>query len=176
MNTFVLELWFDEAKRCNFYTVRLEDAESSETDRFFEKYENEDNPYNTNAYELFRLITHSIGNVYGAIDDFFDRTEDNAQALPPKPKYRIPEIKEIGINFPLRLYCLRISDSIVVLFNGGIKNQRTNQESDDIRMRFYDAQQFAKQIIQALHDETIIIASDNRSLKDFQGNTEIILY
>jgi len=176
MNTFVLELWFDEAKRCNFYTVRWEDAAISETDRFFEKYENEDNPYNSHAYELLRLITHSIGNVYGAINDFFDRTEANAQALPPKPKYRIQEIREIGINFPLRLYCLRISDSIVVLFNGGIKDKPTNQESDDIRMKFYDAQLFAQRIIQALHDETIFIESDNRTLKDFQGNTEIILY
>lgn len=62
------------------------------------------------------------------------------------------------------------------LFNGGIKDKPTNQESVDIRMKFYDAQLFAQRIIQALHDETIFIESDNRTLKDFQGNTEIILY
>ena len=34
MNTFALEIWFDEAERCSFYTVRWENAENSETDRF----------------------------------------------------------------------------------------------------------------------------------------------
>ena len=175
MNTFAVEIWFDEARLCNFYTVHWEGAKDSETDRFFEKYENDDNPYNPAAYELFRLITQSIGNVYGAIDDFFDRTKNKAQALPPKPKHWVQEIREIGINFPLRLYCYRISESIVVLFNGGVKDQSTDQQSDDIRFKFYEAQQFAQRIGQALQDETIIIANDNRTLEDFQGNTEIIL-
>ena len=109
------------------------------------------------------------------MDDFFDRTKNKAQALPPKPKRWIPEIYEIVIHFPLRLYCYRISETIVVLFNGGIKDQRTDQESDDIRLKFYEAQQFAQRISQALHDGTIIISSDNRTLKDFQGNSEITL-
>ena len=113
--------------------------------------------------------------MYGAIDDFFDRTKNKAQALPPKPKHWVQEIREIGINFPLRLYCYRISESIVVLFNGGVKDHRTDQQSDDIRFKFYEAQQFAQRIGQALQDETIIIANDNRTLEDFQGNTEIIL-
>jgi len=78
VNTFALEIWFDEAELCNFYTVHLENVEDSETDRFFEKYENDDNPYQVSAYELFRLITHAIGNVYGATDDFFDRTKNQA--------------------------------------------------------------------------------------------------
>ena len=176
MSTFVIELWFDETKRCNFYTVRWDDAKISETDHFFEKYENDENPFSDDAYVLFRLITETIGNVHGAIDDFFDRTEDKALALPPKPKRRIPEIMEIGTHFPLRLYCIKISESIVVLFNGGVKNKRTAQESDDIRMRFYEAQGFAQRIYQDLQDGTIIIDNDKGTLSDYQGNTEIILY
>ena len=175
MNTFAVEIWFDETELCTFYTVHWENVEDSETDRFFEKYENDENPYFVSAYELFRLITHSIGNVYGATNDFFDRTKNHAQALPPKPKRWIPEIQEIGIHFPLRLYCYRISESIVVLFNGGVKDQRTDQESDDIRLKFYEAQQFAQRIAQALHEGTIIIASDNKTLTDFQGNTDFII-
>ena len=175
MNTFAVEIWFDEAELCNFYTVHWENTEDSETDRFFEKYENDDNPYHDSSYELFRLITHAIGNVYGATNDFFDRTKNQAQALPPKPKRWIPEIEEIGIHFPLRLYCYRISESIVVLFNGGVKDQRTDQESDDIRLKFYEAQQFAQRIAEALQDGTIIIAGDKRTLTDFQGNTDFII-
>lgn len=175
MNIFALEIWYDEAELCTFYTVHQGNAEDSETDRFFEKFEDEEHPHSDSAYELLRLITHSIGNVYGATNDFFDRSKNYAQALPPKPKRWIPEIQEIGIHFPLRLYCYRISESIVVLFNGGVKDHRTDQESDDIRLKFYEAQLFAQRIAQALQDGTIIIAPDNRTLTDFQGNTEIMI-
>lgn len=175
MNTFVLEKWYDECGLCTFYTVRWEINNESETDRFFLKYEREDKPYNREANELLHLIIESIGNNYGATDDFFDRSKNKAQALPPKPKRWIPDIYEIGIHFPLRLYCLRISESIVVLFNGGIKDHPTDQESDDLRLKFYEAQQFASRITSALLDGSILIDTEKRELTDFQGNTEIIL-
>ncbi len=175
VNTFAVEKWFDECELCSFYTVHWENNDDSETDRFFMKYEGPEKPYSFEANVLLRLITHSIGNRYGAIDDFFDRTKNKAQALPPKPKHRIPDIYEIGINFPLRLYCFRISNSIVVLFNGGIKNESTDQKSKDISLKFYEAQNFANRISQALQDGTIVIQKDNRTLTDFQGNSPIIL-
>lgn len=175
MNTFAVEKWFDECELCTFYTVHWDDNEYSETDRFFMKYEGKETPYSHEANVLFRLITHSIGNRYGAIDDFFDRVKNKAQALPPKPKQRIYEIYEIGINFPLRLYCYRISESIVVLFNGGIKDQSTDQKSNDISLKFYEAQSFADRINLAIHDGTILIQKDKRTLTDFQGNLQIIL-
>lgn len=175
MNTFALEIWFDETSLCSFYTVRKDGFEDNETDLFFKKFEDEDNQYNNSAQELLYLIVNSIGDVYGATDDFFDRIENKAQALPPKPKKWIPEIKELGIHFPLRLLCFRISESIVVLFNGGIKDQRTEQESKDLSINFYEAQEFAKRIVEALRDKTILISENGRILTDFQNNTDIIL-
>jgi len=130
VNTFVVEKWFDEGEYCSFYTVVQGENKFSETDRFFMRFEKPDKEYNSEANELLRLITQSIGNVYGAIDDFFDRIENKAQALPPKPKKGVPEIFQLGFNFPIRLFCYRISGSIVILFNGGIKDQPTDQESE----------------------------------------------
>lgn len=175
MNTFVVEKWFDEGKYCSFYTVVQGENEFSETDRFFMRFEEPGDEYNREANELLRLITQSIGNVYGAIDDFFDRTENKAQALPPKPKKRVPEIFQLGCNFPLRLFCYRISESIVILFNGGIKDQPTGQESEDLRFKFYEAQQFVTRISDAIHDGTMIVDNHNKRLTDFQGNSQIIL-
>ncbi len=172
---FAVEKWYDEGGFCSFYTVRWDGNSDTETDRFFLKFETEDNPYNREANELLHLITHSIGNIYGATDDFFDRTKNKAQALPPKPKRWIPDIYEIGIHFPLRLYCLRVSESIVVLFNGGVKDQSTDQQSEDLRLKFYEAQQFASKITAALLDGTILIDTEKRELTDFQGNNQIIL-
>ena len=172
MNTFALEIWDDECSKCIYYTVRWEYEEINETDKFFTKYGDSKSTYLEHAQIILRLITHSIGEKYRAIDDFFDRNKNNAQALPPKPKQRIPEIEEIGIHFPLRLYCLRLQGNAVILFNGGIKDERTDQLSKDISLKFQEAQQFVARIERAIRDGLLRI--DKRGLiTDFKGNTEI---
>ena len=178
MNTFALEIWYDEGGICTFYTVRWitdDEDEVSETDRFFDTYAVSEHTLEEKALQLFRLITESIGSRYGAINDFFDRTENNAQALPPKPKQRVEEIIDLGTNFPLRLFCYRVTENIVVLFNGGIKESQATQESKNLRMKFYEAQTFAKKIEEALRSEMIEISDDGRYLQNFDRPTDIIL-
>lgn len=178
MNTFALEIWYDEGSICTFYTVRWvtdDDDEASETDKFFDTYTVPEQLYQEKAFELFRLVTQSIGNRYGATNDFFDRIVNKAQELPPKPKQWVEEIKELGFNFPLRLFCYRVTENIVVLFNGGIKESQTTQESKNLSMKFYEAQTFVKKIEDALQSKMIVISADGRYLQNFDGKTEIIL-
>jgi hypothetical protein len=177
VNIFALEIWYNEGRVCNFYTVRFvsdHDMES-ETDKFFEKYSSTKCQFRESAFELFHLITESIGNRYGAIDDFFDRNKNKAQALPPRPKYWIDEIKILGNNFPLRLYCYKISEQIVVLFNGGIKSATTDQLSPDLSLKFNEAQQFAKLISENFVDGMFQITDDERYLESFDGKKVIII-
>ena len=179
MNNFVLEIWYDEGNRCTFYTVRKnidDDKSSSETDYFFNLYTERANPFYENGLKLFRLITESIGNKYGAIDDFFNRKENRTQALPPKPKVKIKieELKGFGFNFPLRLFCYRVSEQIVILFNGGIKDAQTTQESS-LSLSFFEAQRYAKIIEDALNTRLLEISKDKRHLECLGQNTDIIL-
>lgn len=178
MNTFALEIWYDEGSICTFYTVRRlteEDDAASETDRFFDTYAVPEHPLEEKALQLFRLITESIGNRYGATDDFFDRAENLAQALPPKPKHWVEEIKALGIHFPLRLFCYRVTENIVILFNGGIKASQTTQDSENLSVKFYQAQTFVKKIEAALRSKMIEISDDGRYLQNFDASTDIIL-
>ena len=179
MNIFTLEIWYDEGSICTFYTVykgdNIEDIES-ETDSFFNKYTETGNEFEEKAFQLFRLITESIGNRYGAIDVFFDRIEDNAQALPPKPKFGVDEIKDLGINFPLRLYCYRITEKIVILFNGGIKDADTNQNSSNLNFKFNEAKSFVKKINDSLQSGLIEITKDGKYLKGYNNSKELIIY
>lgn len=178
MNNFEVHIWYDEAAVCSFYTVSWVDAgdgSSSETDKFFDFYAVPEHPLQDDAMQLFRLITESIGNKYGAIDAFFDRNEARAQALPPKPKRSLEEIIQLGINFPLRLFCYRITEQIVVLFNGGFKDVAKVQEDHELLQKFRDAQIFAKRIEQALQDGLITISQDKRYLEVFDGADHIIL-
>jgi hypothetical protein len=177
VNTLALEIWYDEGSICTFYTVSWltnDDDAPSETDKFFDTYAVQEHPLEEKVMQLFRLITESIGNKYGATNDFFDRAENKAQALPPKPKRWVEEIKELGINFPLRLFCYRVTEKIVILFNGGIKDADSAQESN-LSMRFYEAQTFVKKIEEAFQSKMIEISEDERYLQNFDGTTEIIL-
>jgi hypothetical protein len=174
VSSFELEIWDDETERVTFYTVRWEDAPSSETERFFEKhYELEPDA----TQELMSLIIDTIGTDHGAIDDFFNRHENIVTALPHQGKITIDEIKFHFPNFPLRLYALRINNrqDLVILFNGGIKSAATNELSIDLNLKFLEANAFARTIEKALQEEMIIIDEGTRTLKYFNGSDEIIL-
>lgn len=172
MNTFVIERWYDEGRACTFYTVRRGMAES-ETDSFFDTYAAAGHPLEEKAMQLFRLITESIGERYGAADVFFDRMVNRAYELPPKPKHRVEEIKELGFRFPLRLFCYRVSGRIVILFNGGVKGSRSTQDSESLSRKFYEAQTFVKRIEEALRSGSIKISGDRRYLQNFDGTTHL---
>ncbi len=175
MNTFELAIWDDFGAKCTFYSVTKEGSDKCETDDFFETFEVGE--FENENQILLNLIQDVIGEKYGAIEVFFNRDKNNIFGLPPKIKNtgkQIFEIKEIGFNFPLRLYCLRINARIVILFNGGIKDQRTDQKSQ-ISLKFYEAQAFAKRIISALNDGLLVIKQEEGRITDFQGNITIQL-
>lgn len=179
MNTFVLEIWYDEGQACTFYSVHknTDETESShsETDKFFDTYTAPGHPMANKAYELFRLITQSIGNKYGATDDFFDRTENLAQALPPLPKRGVEEIRQLGTRFPLRLFCYRVTAQIVILFNGGSKEAQTIAQNPGLSMKFYEAQAFTKKIIAALMSRELLISANGRYLETTDQSLPILL-
>jgi hypothetical protein len=175
VNIFEIEIWDDEGQSCTFYTVRWEDAEHCETDKFLLKYGSKSHKYYEQTLSLVRLISKSIGNRYGATDDFIDRAKNRAYALPPRPKKKPIEIRELGIHFPLRLYCYKVSESLLILFNGGIKDARTDQDSKDLSTKFYEAEQFVRRIEDALQEEMIIYNQELNRLETYKGETEIIL-
>lgn len=172
MNIFELEIFDDEGSLCTFYTVRWQDAEQSETEKFFTKFKN-DNRLKTSLQELAKFLEVVIGEKYGALEHFF-RPENKAQALPPSGTYRVDEVTINYGQFPLRLYCLRISESLVVLFNGGEKTSETAQ-GGKTSMVFQDANHFAKRIMDALREGAIIIAGNDREFRSYNESQEIFL-
>ncbi|MBQ3689926.1 MAG: hypothetical protein II937_08745 [Bacteroidales bacterium] len=57
----------------------------------------------------------------------------------------------------LRLYCLRISDQILIVGNGGIKTTRTYQEDETLSGYVLDLQKFDELLSQAQKNGTISI-------------------
>ena len=173
MSTFELEIWDEKCEKVIFYTVKWQDAEDSETDKFFFKYEK---THIEALKELNILLLDTIGTDHGAIDEFFNRFENRVTGLPPQGAVRIGEFKVHFQHFPLRLYALRINDreDIVVLFSGGIKSSEANQGSPDLNLKFIEANAFGRRIEEALRDKTIFIDEESRKLKSFD-NSEIII-
>jgi hypothetical protein len=132
VNTFALRIWDDECSKVTFYTVHQDEHTLCETDNFFAKYGQEE-IHKEAVAELSKFMTNSLGKL-GALDRFFNRHEQSAFALPPKGRF-----SEFTLGFPLRLYCYRVSENIVILFNGGVKTSQTVQESPDLIMKFRDA-------------------------------------
>jgi len=172
VNTFALEIFDDTGTHCTFYTVRWDDMEHSETDRFFINYENH-KKFGEPLMELASFLNQVIANEHGALDDFL-RFENAAQALPPSGKYQIGELHVNFLSFPLRLYCLKITENILVLFNGNEKTSQTAQ-GGKTSMAFHDANEFAKRISTALNDGTIIISENNFQLLNYNNSTDILL-
>ena len=57
----------------------------------------------------------------------------------------------------LRLYCLRISDQILIVGNGGKKDTRTYEESSELSGYVMDLQEFDKLLSEAQKDGSITI-------------------
>lgn len=170
----LIEVFSDEEKKVTFYTVRKEGAEFSETEDFFRKIEAK-KEYAEDLDRLVQLIKSVIGNKFGAHKKNFTRYENEATALPPNRVYKFKGQKAISFAyFPLRLYSLKVSESVVGLFNGGIKLTRGSaQEDPEVSMAFYEANTYAKRIMKAIKEKDICLS--HKSMVDFQGNKTITL-
>nr|WP_294947322.1 hypothetical protein [uncultured Mucilaginibacter sp.] len=176
MNIFALEVWDDEGRKCSFYTVRWEDSDKNETDRFFDKYDAIPELKGA-TQQLLSFVLDSVGDDHGAIDVLFNRPENEVTGLPNTGRVAVKQILFAYPNFPLRLYALRINNrsDIVILFNGGIKSSWTNQESKDMHLKWVEACQFAKRIEDALKDGEITIDESKRKIISANGDGEIFL-
>lgn len=173
MNIFELEIWNDECRYCTFYTVKNDGEEHNETDKFLLKY-SENPTYKEDVQTLLAFIIYSIGDEHGAIDELFNRYENEVTGLPSKGKISLGGFTYHYPGFSLRLYALKITDEIVILFNGGIKDGPTNQTSS-LNLKWIEACSYAKRILQALKDGEFQIDTTNRKLISHKGDNEIIL-
>lgn len=97
--------------------------------------------------ELEKLVQkiNAIGNKFGALPKYF-RDERNAVALPDKD-YKYIELNEDGDEeYGLRLYCVHISDSVVLLMNGDMKTDYDPEKCNNCKNHFKLANQVARAV------------------------------
>ncbi len=167
MNIFALEIFDDEGDFCSFYTVRILEPESkcSETDKFFLRFRQS----HKECVQMLAQLLQIIGVETGAIEEYF-RFEGLAMAI---PRGLVRGLELNFKNFPLRLYCMRISESLVILFNGGQKTSEKAQDGET-SMTFFEANQFAARIQDAIMNKEITIIDGRIILSTYNENPIIL--
>lgn len=153
-------------KKVTFYTIKFEDADPMflqfVNDHASEEFEDDLN--------IIRTWITKIGKNIGAREQYF-RFESfrggDTSALPPPARY-------IETDCNLRLYCMRINNGIVILFNGGKKETAKAQDCENVRHHFLLANQLSKAIYNAIIEKDILINEENRQLI-FDESFELVL-
>lgn len=130
----------------SLYSICFNGDELSEYEKFLTKFKD-----NARLNRDFQTIILALSKIIerGALERFFrneGRLNDNLCALSIDSRR-------------LRLYCLRISDQILIIGNGGEKTTRTYQESEELSGYVMDLQKFDEILRQA--QKTGVISIEN---------------
>lgn len=168
MNIFAEIKHVERYKKVNYYTVHFEDKQYSEFEEFIRKHEN-DSKIEDEYGDIISWL-EKIGDEIGADPRYF-RHEKKADALPPPSKF-----VEIDYTENLRLYCMRVTNSIVLLFNGAIKTGGIDKAQDcpNVSPYFNSANKLVACIDELIRDRSITISIDGFELI-IEDGTEIIL-
>lgn len=170
---FELVLWDDEGKGCTFYSCLEVDDESEMnlTDRFYRRFL-DDPSFSEDLNTIDEVI--DIISTKGALDIYF-RPEGPVEAIPPKPH----NLQKLGLTdlvtmTGLRLYALRLSTRVVVLFDGEQKTTAKNQDKGSkVSMKWHEAKSKAARIIEACREGQLV---ENKGyLEDESGKRDHLL-
>lgn len=124
-------LLVNSSESCTLYTIQFLSDDMNEFEKFISKFR-EDAEFNADFQAIMRFIEQILSN--GALERYFRREgkmSDSVVALPV-------------LKSKLRLYCLRLTDRILVLGNGDVKNSRTYQEDDTLQGYVINLQKFER--------------------------------
>lgn len=155
MSNFASIKFIEEYAKVAYYSVVIDGAEDGVS--IFENFVAKHTKENKEKLNHILAWIKKIGDMHGAKEYFF-RHEMAAEALPPPlGKGRQPTYIEDGQNAVnnLRLYCHRLNDRVVVLFDGDIKTADTPQECPQVKSHFNLANILSKLIDKSFADGTI---------------------
>ncbi len=135
------------ADNCTIYTIQFLTETNSEFECFYNKFKDEAE-YNPDLMRIVSFIDKIADR--GALERFFrpeGKYNDGVCALP------VAQSK-------LRLYCLRLSEKILILGNGGIKKTRTYNEDNTLKGYVLTLQKFEKLIKECVKDGSVTITEN----------------
>ena len=155
MTTTTLKI-IEQNDNVGMFSICVDGHDLSEFEKFLNEFKD-----NATYNKDFNVILLALSKIIdkGALERFFrneGRMNDNVKALAIDSR-------------KLRLYCLRISDQILILGNGGVKTTRTYQEDSKLSGYVMDLQTFDKVLLNAQKSGKITI--EKNMITDIQRVT-----
>lgn len=149
----------EEYENVNFYSIRLAGEILTEVEAFFEKF-----PIGSNYDEEIDVIISWMDKIAerGALERYFrpeGRYGDGVGVIP------------IDIGNKVRLYCLRLTDKILIFGNGGVKDTARWEESKELASYVKLLIDTSRFISSRIKDGTIVLVD-----KEIVGNLNFTRY
>jgi len=127
------------------YTIQFSGENLSEFEKFVQRFKD-----SAELKRDYQIIIYALSKIasQGALERYFrpeGKINDRVCALP---------VDSGG----LRLYCLRITDKILIIGNGGVKTTRTYEESEELLGYVIDLQNFDSLIKNEVANGTLTIS------------------
>ena len=137
----------EEARNCTLYTIQFLSEDDTEFEQFYNKFKDD-----VELNPDFMRIVGFLGKIadFGALERYFrpeGKMNDNVVALPV-------------VRSKLRLYCLRLSDKILILGKGSKKDTKTYEESKELSGYVLTLQNFNRLIKEGVKDGTISVTEN----------------
>ena len=133
-----------ESQKTTLYSISFEIDGTTEFEKFVSEFEM-NAQYNSDYQRIIAALQVIIER--GALERFFrpeGKMNDNVQAIPIE-------------GGKLRLYCLRISEQIIILGNGGVKSTKSYQEAPKLYGYVLDLQRFEKILKEKIEKGYIVV-------------------
>lgn len=153
-----LEL-IEQSQKVSLYSISFETDRTTEFERFLRKFEAEAS-LNTDYQKVLYALSIILDK--GALERYFrpeGHMNDNLCALPIE-------------SGKIRLYCLRISDEILILGNGGVKQTVTYEEDAKLLGYAMDLQKFDQLLRKDIEDGIVTI--EERELKRIEDKEYLL--
>ena len=105
-------------ERTDIYTIRIDEAQDTEFRKFFIMFKDVDDPYLKDDLERIMAAIEKISQ-NGALESYFrieGRINDRVCAIP-----MLITSRDKSKHGTLRVYCIRVSDSLLIVGGGGLK-------------------------------------------------------
>ena len=149
----------EQSEKVSFYSISFQMDRTTEFERFLSKFE-EEAEFNEDYQKILAALEIILDK--GALERYFrpeGTLKDNLCALP----------LESG---DIRLYCLRISDEILILGNGDRKTTRTYQEDTRLLGYALDLQKFDRLLKNDIEEGFVSI--EERTLKYIEDQVYLL--
>ena len=149
----------EQSEKVSLYSISFAMDRTTEFERFLSKFEEQ-----ASLNEDYQKILYALSIILnkGALERYFrpeGKVEDNLCALP----------LESG---RIRLYCLRISDEVLIIGNGGVKNTATYEEDPQLYGYALDLQKFDKLLRKDIEDG--IVTVEERRLNNIEDREYLL--